>query len=82
MATKELTYTEAKKVIKSILKDLGILPSKVEIFPAEEEDKGNYVIFIKSKKKMNFNEAYDLKLKIRKKVKELLGDNFIVSFVA
>ncbi|WP_457643079.1 hypothetical protein [Persephonella sp.] len=82
MITKELTYTDAKKVIKNILKDLGILPSKVEIFPAEGEDKGSYVIFIKSQKKMNFKEAYNLKLKIREKVKELLGNNFIVSFVA
>ena len=82
MAVKEITYKEAEKIIKNILKKYNVKPMTIKIGESEYPDeKGEYHIFIRAKNKMSFKEGHKLEKIIEKDIEEELGENFLVTFV-
>ena len=82
MAVKELTYKEAKKIIKDILNKYNVKPTVIKIGESEYPDeKGEYYIFVRAKNKMSFEEGYKLQRVLNNEVKEKLGENFLITFV-
>ena len=82
MAVKEITYKEAEKIIKNILKEYNIKPITIKIGESEYPDeKGEYYIFVRAKNKMSFEEGYKLQRVLNNEVKEKLGENFLITFV-